>query len=542
MLDATAHGEDDAYWIHAQVIHADEIANPRERQTARSRSRYQYLNDGYCRNLVRSFYIAVLGLGARLQLLSDNKNINQSVEKKFHRWINESELTNTLELAVAAIMYDGESFLRFVFDPHIECGLGVSIIDAERVGSGWNGWNDPLSLDGIRFDNYNHPIAYCVFEHLPNPSYNFKYLPEVVPSEDIVHFFIPDLPEQHRGLPQLLSVLKDFGGVRRYKAAVIEAAEVAASTSMVIKTQKLPENEEPDPVEAFDSFPAPRRSGLTLPRGWDATQLKPEQPAANHTDFLNTTLTGIGAGIGQPRNVATNDSSSYNFSSAKLDHQLYYRLIRRVQRRLMSVYDRVFNKWLYCNAGDADVAWLLVNSGEDAKKVDRDWFFAEMEDIDPQSETSAIVKKLENGLMTRAEYYARKGQDPEVQIDLWLQEQKRISIVEVLEKIETKKTPAPDPSPEPEPKQTTTSSEPVEDVQSTALNGAQVTSAVDIVIKVATGELPAESAIIILVNFFQLQESDARAIIIPAQKTYETKTVTPNPDPNNGETNNQPTE
>ncbi|MDR0610854.1 MAG: phage portal protein [Planctomycetaceae bacterium] len=534
MIDAVAHGEDDEYWKYANNAHADEIANAGEREKARARCRYQYLNDGYCRNIIRSFAITVVGQGARLQLYGDNKEINQIVENKFHQWIYETNIVEKLEMAVKAIMFDGETFLRFVYDEHIECGLNIAMIDAARVGSGWNGWNDPLSLDGIRFDQFGHPYEYCIFERVPNPNYNFKYLPEIVPAEEILHFFIPDFPEQHRGLPIILSVLKDFAALRRYRSAVVEAAEVAASTSIVIQTQKLPDTDEPDDLEEFDQVVIPRRGGLTLPRGWDGKQLRPEQPSANNSEFINTILTGIGAGVGQPRNVATNDSSNYNFSSAKLDHQTYYRYIKSIQLRVKHLCDKIFEKWVTCNVNDADVALLLFNATFNEQKIKRDWFFAEMEEIDPTSEANATSTLIKEGLMTHAEYHARKGKDPERQMEIWLAEQKRLResqpiepIKETLEKIETVKEPETENNPKPseppkEPEPLPKDKEPeTENVQNTALNGAQVTSAVDIITKVSTGELPAETAVLMLIEFFNIKAEIATKMIEPAQKMYE---------------------
>jgi lambda family phage portal protein len=530
MLDSTAAGEDSNYWRYAVNSHADEIANPGERKKARARCRYQYLNDGYCRNIVRSFSVSVIGDGAWLQLYDSNKEINQSVENKFAKWCYETKITEKLDLAIKALMFDGESFLRFVHDITIDCELNVAVIDSERVGSGWMGYDDQNTLDGIRYNKYGHPVEYYIFEHVPNPNYNRQYIPEKVPAFQIIHFYIPDLPEQHRGLPLLLSVLKDFSALRRYRVAVIEAAEMAASASIIIKTQRLPDDEVPDDLEPLDMITLPRRGGLTMPKGWEGQQLKPEQPAANHGDFMNAVLTGIGAGTGQPRNVVTNDSSNYNFSSAKLDHQLYYRYIKTVQLRIKHLYDRIFEMWVRANIYDADVALLYEKAGSNEKKIKRDWFFTELEEIDPNNEADAAIKKVNAGFMTLAEYYARKGQDPETQIARWLDERKRLSIQEpvpekeTIEKIETTKEPEkpeqePQPSPQGKPDDT-------ESIQATAMNGAQVTSAVDIVTKVATGELPAESAVVMLINFFQLKDTDARSMIEPAKQLYETKQQT----------------
>jgi hypothetical protein len=52
-----------------------------------------------------------------------------------------------------------------------------------------------------------------------------------------------------------------------------------------------------------------------------------------------------------------------------------------------------------------------------------------------------------------------------------------------------------------------------EDLAATALNGAQVTSALEIVQQVATGQLPRESAVSMLVEFFQLSNESANRVL-----------------------------
>jgi hypothetical protein len=61
---------------------------------------------------------------------------------------------------------------------------------------------------------------------------------------------------------------------------------------------------------------------------------------------------------------------------------------------------------------------------------------------------------------------------------------------------------------------------PVEDVQKTALNGAQVTSALEIVQSVAARELPRETGIAMLVSFFNLSEPEAAKIMGEVGATF----------------------
>ena len=86
------------------------------------------------------------------------------------------------------------------------------------------------------------------------------------------------------------------------------------------------------------------------------------------------------------------------------------------------------------------------------------------------------------------------------------------------------------PSSEPEPTSQTTAKAEEENIQQTAFNGAQVTSAKDIVSDVANGLLPASSAIQMLQQFFQMTEANARAIIEPADQFTPATPEAPKPE------------
>lgn len=59
-----------------------------------------------------------------------------------------------------------------------------------------------------------------------------------------------------------------------------------------------------------------------------------------------------------------------------------------------------------------------------------------------------------------------------------------------------------------------------EDIQATALNGAQVQSAEGIILKVATGQIPRESGIGMLIEFFQLTEQAAERVMGPVGRGF----------------------
>lgn len=436
-LDSVASpNESAAYWSFASSAVADEIANAQTRKKLRARCRYEYLNDGYAQNAARNLAISVVGCGPRLQIHADRETA-EVIEKEFQRWAKESRLAEKLELAVRSLVFDGEAFFRFVKDDHVSGGVNIELIDAGRVTSETVGASiNENILDGIRYDDYGRVVSYTVSKTSVNPLYSS--IPtefEQVPAEDILHLFIPDLPGQHRGLPLLQSSLQTLAALRRYNAAVIEAAETAAANAMVFQTQHLPDGSEPDEAEAMDEISVPRRGGMFLPKGWVANQMKPEHPTAQHSDFISVTLTGVGAGVGQPRNIISNDSSNYNYSSGRLDHQTFFRYVETIQQRLTYLLDAMLDNLLLT---------LGMESTAERDGVTTEWYFAELAHVDPKKEAETAVILLKAGLLTRQEYFAKFGQDWEQQAEQIRKEKVTFPIfpneTEISEKIEVKET------------------------------------------------------------------------------------------------------
>ena len=419
---AVTTGETASYWSFATNANADDIANADARRTLRARCRYEYLNDPYAMNAARNLAIAVVGIGPRLQVHKGSEDVDTiSIERDFIKWSRWVKLPQKLALAVRSLVYDGEAFFRFVQDNGNAILTNIELVDAGRVSSPLMGHDtDENVLDGVRYDSQGNVVSYTVARTPVNSMYTgipTEY--ETVPGNEILHFFLPELPGQHRGLPLMQSALASFAALRRYNAAVIEAAETAACHAALIKTGHLPDDEAPADWTVGDEIQVPRRGAVVMPRGWDLVQLKPEQPTAQHGEFVASTLTGIGAGVGQPRNIISNDSSNYNYSSGRLDHQTYFRYVETIQHELMYILDEILHYFLA--ERDANMG------GNDANKdFSAEWYFAELEHVDPEKEANTAISLINNGLMTRAEYFAKFGQSWEEQVEQMIKERKEV--------------------------------------------------------------------------------------------------------------------
>src|SRR5690606_18565812 len=110
------------------------------------------------------------------------------------------------------------------------------------------------------------------------------------------HLYRQDRPGQIRGIPEIMPALPLYAQLRRYTLAVIAAAETAADLAALLQTQAAPED--PDDVEPLDLFDLERRSIMTLPRGWTATQMKAEQPTTTYAMFKREIINEIARCLG----------------------------------------------------------------------------------------------------------------------------------------------------------------------------------------------------------------------------------------------------
>jgi len=111
--------------------------------------------------------------------------------------------------------------------------------------------------------------------------------------------------------------------------------------------------------------------------------------------------------LDMPFNIAAGDSSSYNYSSGKLDHQTYFRAID-VDRHSCerTVLNRIFDEW-FDDALVTDGALVVPRTNLSRPLVEWDW--PPFEHVDPLKESNATTNDLASGLTSIPTELARRG-------------------------------------------------------------------------------------------------------------------------------------
>jgi lambda family phage portal protein len=401
------------HWARADSLSPDAAASPEVRRTLRNRARYEVANNSYARGIVLTLANDTVGTGPRLQMLSDDRILNRTVESQFHLWSQAVGLADKLRTMRMARSQDGEAFGVLAFNPFVEHPVQIDLllIEADQIASPWRHIPDDHEVDGVVLDDFGNPIAYRVMkDHPGGPNRVIFDDFTTVPAPSMIHVFRQDRPGQHRGIPEITPALPLFAQLRRFTLAVLSAAEAAADFAGILYTD-APANGEADSVEPMDLIELERNMLLTMPGGWKMSQVEPMQPATTYAEFKKEILNEIARCLNMPFNIAAGNSSGYNYASGRLDHQTYFKSIRVDQAFTASrVLDRVLVAWL------REYAVLVRNLDLLRAIPPHQWFWDGFEHVDPSKEASAQETRLKNLTTTLAHEYAKQGLDWESEL------------------------------------------------------------------------------------------------------------------------------
>lgn len=417
--DSAERGDDYRHWANADAFAADAALSPSVRRTLRNRARYERANNSYLAGISATLANDLIGTGPRLQLDSGDAEADRLVERLFFDWGWSVDLPAKLRTMREALVTDGEAFALMITNPRLGGGvtLDMRLVEAEMVATPTELMSQTITpegnvVDGVEFDQIGNVVAYQVLSYHPGANFRVNTLDfQRVPAAQMVHWFQASRPGQHRGVPQVAPALKLFGQLRRYTEAVIAAAETAADLAAFIHSNSPAA--EVDEVESFAALEISKRTLTTLPEGWDISQLKAEQPTTQYPAFVRAILGEIARCLQLPYNVAALDSSSYNYASGRMDHQVHA-MNQRVERDQLerTMLDRVFAAWV----NEASLAGILPEGMPPFSEWNWGWVWDGKDHVDPGKEANAAETRLRTLTTTLASEYARQGKRWDVEL------------------------------------------------------------------------------------------------------------------------------
>lgn len=408
------------HWLMADGLSADAAASAAIRRTLRNRSRYERSNNSYFAGCTTTIANDCIGTGPRLQLTGKTmpREDARFVEREFADWTKAIGLPEKLRTTRAARVVDGEGFGIFTTNPLLptRVKLDVALLEAEQCASPWGTSYKPGSIDGITFDTAANPMTYWILKQHPGGLVYTANQAEEIPADQVLHYFVPERPGQRRGIPEVTPALPLFAQLRRWTLSVIAAAETAADFAAILYTEDSPDAEGPEEAKAWDRVEIERRGMVTMPYGWKMEQFDAKQPTSTYPMVKSEILNEIARAIQVPYNVAAGNSSGYNYSSGRLDFQIYQRQIEVDRGRFEAQWlERIFNAW------KREAILIEGYLPQSFRMMDTDWSHTWHWDgfahIDPESEANAQATKLANRTTTLAKEYGVEGADWEEQLE-----------------------------------------------------------------------------------------------------------------------------
>ena len=324
---------------------------------------------------------------------------------------------------------DGEILIRLYpgDGPH---GLQLQVLDPERLDVELNErYADGRAIKtGIEMDVYGRPVAYHILRQHPGEyglwgqSQNRER--ERVPADQIIHAFVPEWPEQARGIPSLAASMFRMWHMGEFEQAAVINARVGASKIAAITLGGSDEKtlaEGKDSVGNYLSDSGPGEYWV-IPEGAELHDWSPQFPDAAIEPFIRALLRGTAAGLGVAYHAFANDPSNVNYSTARVallqERDMWMTL---QQWYVEQVVERIYEAWLLYAPlkGVVPVEWTNDRRIRSVRWRVKRWAW-----VDPLKETQAQAEALSARLTSRTRLADEAGEEFEDILEELAEDQK----------------------------------------------------------------------------------------------------------------------
>jgi lambda family phage portal protein len=401
----------------------------------RDRSRQLVRDNPYARQAKRTTQINVVGAGIKMQsqvmMLRGNKRderINTLLEGRWERWCRRDHCDvsgkNTFQmfewLAAGALPESGEVLFRIhrrAFGGS-KIPLALEIIESDLLDDEYNGAVSAKGNEwrmGVEIDSYGRPVQYAFLTRHPG-DYWFSGVPDkgkkhvFLPAQDVIHLFIPERPNQHRGVPWFAPVITDIHQLAGYEeAAVVRARSTASLMGFITSPEGELEGDDVEEGQRVTEF----EPGVFkyLDPGQSVTVPDLRSPDGQYEDFVRAKTRRFASGFGCSYETLSRDFSETNYSSSRLsllEDRDHWKVVQ--QYLIENFHLRVYREWLDVAVLSGELSLpdyeLRPERYDSPKWLARGWAW-----VDPLKEVKAYREMEAAGYMTKAQICAQLGTD-----------------------------------------------------------------------------------------------------------------------------------
>jgi lambda family phage portal protein len=227
---------------------------------------------------------------------------------------------------------DGEYFLRIIKTDANPYGVAFRMLRPDLCDETYNSADTgrgTIIHCGVEMQTETRkPVAYWFHTVPTNPhAFNGRGQPLVrIPANEIIHGYRQDDEDQPRGIPEGHAALVKLWMLDEYDKAEITAARDEACTVRQYTSEKpqdieafkdLTDEGNADAANALQQSKEPGQSEV-LPPGWSAQLLTPQHPNRELTAFKASMLKDVASGFGVEYSNFANDWSGVSFSSVRV--------------------------------------------------------------------------------------------------------------------------------------------------------------------------------------------------------------------------------
>ena len=420
----------------------------------RDRSRDLARNDSYVQrylNLMQSNIVGSNGIRLSMKARNDDGSLdlvaNRIIEQQWRNWCKLGQCTTNgrltfidcQKLFVESLCRDGEVLIRHVKSRDSDFGYKIEFLEADHLDEKKNeeakGNGNKIKM-GVEVDSSQKPVAYYLYKNHPFDN-TFQHTQQHirVNADEMIHAYIPQRPEQNRGVPLTATAMPNIKLLNGYLEAEIVAARTAASKMGFFVSsdgdQYVVDGEDEEYVPIMN---AEAGTFEQLPNGMDFKEFSPTHPTSAFEPFSTQVLRSIASGLNISYHALTNDLSSVNYSSLRagaLEDREMYRLY---QRFTIDHFVRpVFEKWLEMAISSGAISTSpstnqpLPISRYDKFALAANFIPRSFSWVDPQKEMMASINGLQAGVVTFSDVQANYGRDVE---ELFEQHERETALAE----------------------------------------------------------------------------------------------------------------
>jgi lambda family phage portal protein len=410
---AQTNHRNEEHWSRSDARGPNDANNTIVRETLTRRARYERDNNGNLCGLTKTLGADLIGTGPRLQLSFEDENLRASaraVEKLFGTYCDDIVFVEKLRLLCEPRPIDGEVFAQLTTNEASPnpVKLDLVVMESEQISTPFYSIKTTKGqIDGIETDRFGNRTFYHVLRYHPGEITGLGYEFDRIPARQIIHWYRPSRPGQARGVSEFASSLETGAHTRRYSQATLTKAETCANLVGVITTNAPVDEDEDEPVfEEMERVTIPEGGLKSLPHGWDAKAFDPGTNTTNYKEYVGEKHGELGRPVGAPYNVTVGNSSGYNYSSGRLDHVPYHRLVWIERHRLELIgLKKIFAEWY----AEAFLLGMIPADLPPLSEWDIVWQWDAFDSIDPNKDAEAWEKLLTLQVTTRTEICAARG-------------------------------------------------------------------------------------------------------------------------------------